>query len=257
MPTSPIILPQTSNAPLMDAIGRATGGMVHNWQENKKNIAEGGMLETALKQLAQNPNATTQDVLATFAGLQQQGVSPQTVQSYMEAYPKFQTAQSKVKGEEPGKGEDLKSVFSRMKEIREGGRTGYSLSGLTPKGRSERAEFNTLGEMFMAQLIPLVNRGALSKPRFDYIKGLIPRSTDTDAAIDGKLSALSRIFDIETGQMKSEAQPEAEKSSERQQSEPAVKKIKLRHKGSKQIGEVPEEKFMSLSPADQELYEKM
>lgn len=90
----------------------------------------------------------------------------------------------------------LGDTFSRAEEILKGGNTGIFTGGkLTPQGRKDRAELDTLSEVFISQLIPLLNpKGTISKERFNYIKSLAPNSSDTDATIEGKLAALRKIF---------------------------------------------------------------
>jgi len=104
-----------------------------------------------------------------------------------------QETQKKIKAKE-----HVQEAYDRVKEILDTGYTGYSLTGLTPEGRELRSELDTLSEIFLANLIPLLNpRGAISKDRFNYLKGLIPNSWDTDAAMKGKLEALKATFGLE------------------------------------------------------------
>ena len=59
-----------------------------------------------------------------------------------------------------------------------------------------------MSEVFISHLIPLLNpKGTISKERFNYIKGLVPNSKDTDSAFKGKLKALERIFKVGQGQL--------------------------------------------------------
>jgi len=91
----------------------------------------------------------------------------------------------------------VQKAYDRTQEILDSGYTGYSLTGLTPEGRKLRNELDTLSEVYISNLIPLLNpKGTMSKERFNYIKNLAPNSWDTDAAIKGKMSALKEIFDL-------------------------------------------------------------
>jgi len=93
--------------------------------------------------------------------------------------------------------ENLEYAFNRIEELMETGHTGVSYGRFTPQGREDRAELDTLSEMFIGALIPILNpRGVISKPRFDYIKSLAPRSTDYNSEIRGKLKALKKIFKL-------------------------------------------------------------
>jgi len=93
------------------------------------------------------------------------------------------------------KREKLQGAFDRTEEILASGVTGFTLSGATPKGRRARAELDTLSEIFVGELIPILNpRGTLSKERMAYIRSLVPESGDSDQKIKGKLAGLKRIF---------------------------------------------------------------
>ena len=94
--------------------------------------------------------------------------------------------------------EKLNYAFDRTIQLLEGGNTGkFTFGHLTPEGRQDRAELSNLSEIFVANLIPIINpRGTLSKPRFEYIKNLTPQENDTDATIKGKLKALKEIFSL-------------------------------------------------------------
>lgn len=96
----------------------------------------------------------------------------------------------------------VQDAYNRVNEILESGYTGWSPTGLTPEGREQRSELDTLSEVFISNLIPLLNpKGTISKDRFNYIKSLAPTSWDTDAVMKGKLKALSDIFGLEGSQM--------------------------------------------------------
>jgi len=106
-----------------------------------------------------------------------------------------QRNEKQIKSEEGT--QQVQSAFNRVEEILGSGATGFSLRALMPRGRQERAELDTLGEVFISHLIPLLNpKGTISQGRFNYIKGLAPSSTDTDATIKGKMAALKGIFKL-------------------------------------------------------------
>jgi len=54
-----------------------------------------------------------------------------------------------------------------------------------------------LSSSLEAALLPLVNKGVLSRERFKYLVGLLPKSTNTVATNKGKMKALRREFGME------------------------------------------------------------
>lgn len=106
--------------------------------------------------------------------------------------------------------ERITDVFQRQEELLKRGNIGLGSYPklLTEAGREDRAEFDTLGAAIESQLLPLLNKGVLSKPRFDYLLKNIPSSSDTQAKIRGKIKALKREFELlenKNGSIKSEA----------------------------------------------------
>ena len=108
--------------------------------------------------------------------------------------------QKKFEEEEQKKAESKKHVqkaFDRVEEILNSGYTGYSLTGLSPEGRKQRSELDTLSEVFASNMIPLLNpKGTMPESRFKFIKTLLPSSWDTDATMKGKMAALKEIFEL-------------------------------------------------------------
>lgn len=132
-------------------------------------------------------------------GYQQAGLNPDLPESINRELIKQRIAQAPT--QEPSQ-ELVKNAFDRVEQILGSGVTGFSPTGLSPKGRESRAELDTLGEVFISHLIPLLNpKGTISKERFNYIKGLVPSSSDTDAKIKGKLNALRNIFAMPATEM--------------------------------------------------------
>ncbi len=104
----------------------------------------------------------------------------------------------------------VQKAYDRVKEILDTGYTGFSFTGLSPEGRQQRAEMDTLGEIFLANFIPLVNpKGTMSKQRFEYIQSKIPSSWDMDATIKGKLDALKEIFELEDHSTEKSSSPDS------------------------------------------------
>jgi len=98
----------------------------------------------------------------------------------------------------------LNTAFNRAEQILKGGYTGKTIKSFGKTGRQERAELNNLSEIFISNLIPLINpRGTMSKERFNYIKNLTPQGHDTDETIRGKLDSLRTIFEMNPDQLSS------------------------------------------------------
>lgn len=120
---------------------------------------------------------------------------------------KLELQRQKLRGKtelSPEKQEGLQDVFNRQAQLLKGGRLGIKVSPLHPKANpilnpqsaEERAEFDTLGATFESIFKDLVNTGVLSKPRFEYLLSLIPKSSDRDRTIKGKMKALGRIPEL-------------------------------------------------------------
>lgn len=131
---------------------------------------------------------------------QEQGLNPDLPESINKELIK----KKEVEGKKVEEGNELvRNAFNRAQEILDSGSTGYSVGAATSNGRELRSELDTLSEVFISHLIPLLNpKGSISKERFNYIKSLVPSSTDTDAKIKGKLKGLKDIFRIENEENK-------------------------------------------------------
>lgn len=140
--------------------------------------------------------------------LVESGLSPQEAIATAGILQKQQAAQQKARGKTtltPEKQEGLKSVYSRMQELLNQGRLGISKSPihlkanpyLNPQSVEDRAEFDTLNANFEAILKDMVNTGVLSKPRFEYLLSILPKSSDRDRKIKGKLKALAQIPELQ------------------------------------------------------------
>ena len=123
----------------------------------------------------------------------------------------------------------MTDVLSRQLNLLKGKNIGFSKAPLllTEKGREDRAEFDTLGASIEAALLPLLNKGVLSKSRFEFILKNIPNSKDTIGKIKGKIKALEREFKISLPALHGE-----EKESKTLDKEMAMKFLKAA-KGNK------------------------
>lgn len=175
---------------------------------------EGDLIRRILTQVAPDRR---QDAMQFLQRQGQQRAAAQQSQAYEQAGLNPNLPESlnrellRARGKEQGKTleskEKIQDAFSRAEEILSSGATGISIGALTPQGRELRSELDTLGEVFISQLIPLLNpRGTISQSRFNYIKSLVPQSSDTDAKIKGKLAALKDIFKLEGEKNKMESE---------------------------------------------------
>jgi len=253
MPTSPIIFEALSN----DAVARATGalgeglaGFYNKGQQKNQQAAQGTILEQALKEISQNPNATVSDVLAKMANLQSQGISPQASQPYlaplMQEMQGRQQAQAKQQQTQAPLQNALKTI-ARQRELLKSGSVGQMLgfgsrktgSTFSKEGRKDRAEYERLGKSLIqfASSIPIRN-----KAEFETLaKGLY----DTDVPIpelEGSLDAIERIVKQNLG-MEVESGPSDF--------------VEVTHKASGKKAKVPRSEIQRLSPAQISEYDIM
>lgn len=252
MPGSPITFNSLDNTVLADTIGRATGGFLGDYKRGQQAKNEGTLLQEAFQQLSQNPNATTPDIMSLLAGLQKQGVSPQTIQQYGE--PLIRGVQAQQKGQTSNGLEIASKALDSLESLI--GQEGIGISGvLNPSGK---ARYNRgVFESTQAAILPLFKsmfpRGMTEK-EFKFIQDkYIPQPSDTEEKIKGKISGLRQLL----SNSQQSSPPELPKTSERQQNEKPLDSIKLRHKGSGKIAEVPRERFAGLPVPEQELYEQI
>lgn len=202
-------------------VGTNVGGAIRGAQERsaiddilEQANASGNeeSVQNAMNQILQRVSPERQQMaMQVLQGKQQQIARQRQAQAYQERglNPNLPEGLNKELIKQQGKGEQkstnndlVKNAFSRVEDILSSGYTGLNPLGITPEGREQRAELDTLGEVFISHLIPLLNpKGTISKERFNYIKGLVPNSFDTDAKIKGKLNALKEIFGMQQPKM--------------------------------------------------------
>lgn len=106
----------------------------------------------------------------------------------------------KIKKEEEEKSKDVtQNAFNELAGlIPKVGRTGILTSKLGGDTAKAYANFTSLTGALEALLVEKVNRGALSNKRFEYItETLLPKPHDTQAEIEGKLSGLASILELD------------------------------------------------------------
>jgi hypothetical protein len=78
------------------------------------------------------------------------------------------------------------------------GRSGIITSNLGGDTAQAFAQFTTLTGALEANLVDMVSRGTLSNTRFNYIKNdLLPKPSDTQAEIKGKLTGMALMLDLD------------------------------------------------------------
>ncbi len=93
------------------------------------------------------------------------------------------------------KQEGLQNTFNELGNMVIENQPGIGISpgtkiGLNRKGVENRNKFNSLRTRIEGALVPLVNKGALSKERFKFILDNVPLASDSQRSIVGKLKGL-------------------------------------------------------------------
>ena len=154
------------------------------------------------------PEAGPEDVIKSM--FSSRGISPERAKTVGELIITSREKASKAREEKglvsAARRSGLQDSFNRMSSILKGGSTGL-VPGVFPKAREDRSEFDGLAANFEAALMPLVSKGALAKPRFDYLMSLLPKSNNTDATNRGLMKALAREFGLDISKLEAPQEP--------------------------------------------------
>lgn len=166
-------------------IGQGIASGLNDMLKQKENKRALGGLSPFFKQIGLDDNEI--DTIVNS------GLDPQLA---ITATVNFAKQKAKTAQETSG---NVQGIFNTMSEMLAKDLPGIGISpktriGLDPEGSQNRAEFDSLRGGIESALIPLVNKGALSKNRFDYILSLIPNASDRQRAILGKLKGLSKVL---------------------------------------------------------------
>lgn len=135
-----------------------------------------------------------------------------------------------IKREELGmkkksEGQDLRvaqKAYNRMAELLKKGNIGYGsgIYALTGgKTAEDIGEFSSLSGALESILKDKVSKGVLSKDRFNYIvETLLPKPTDRQATIKGKLKGLAEILELDSSVLGDEEIPEKPSKSKKKES---------------------------------------
>ena len=110
-------------------------------------------------------------------------------------------------GEKLKKGEDAKKItqdaFNRIVDIIPHVGRGSDFMGMFGGKTAEKSgEFSSLTGALESHLVEMVNKGTLSNTRFKYItETLLPKPTDTQDTIKGKMKGLAAILDLDSGKL--------------------------------------------------------
>lgn len=90
-------------------------------------------------------------------------------------------------------------VFNEMAGMVAGDEAGIGVSPLTfagfdRSGVENRNKFNSMRSRMESILVPMVNKGNLSNTRFNFIMEQIPKASDSQRSIVGKLQGLSKAL---------------------------------------------------------------
>lgn len=108
----------------------------------------------------------------------------------------------KLQPQAQGGQQGLQEAFNEMGKLLSEDAAGIGISpltaiGLNPKGSENRAYFDRLATRVESALLPLVSKGALSKERFQYILDQLPKSSDRQRVILGKLKGLAKDLNLD------------------------------------------------------------
>lgn len=147
-----------------------------------------------LEGLSSNPEMSVMDQIKAFSALtpnSQSALAP----IYAKILPQQTEADIKKRGEQQALA-DTQKIFNEQVKLLADNATGIGVSpgtklGLSRKGTENRAYFDTLRQRYEKVLLPQVNKGAISDFRFNYIMDLIPKASDSQRVIAGKLRGLA------------------------------------------------------------------
>ena len=194
-------------------------------QQLGSGISEG--IGASLNQMLQQKQSRSQlkglTPLLQQAGLDERQIN-EVVSSGLDPKIVAQSAQNliRTKGAEDIKSEQQKRItqdsFDRMAELLKGKNLGLGskiIGYARPKVAEDVAEFESLNGALESALVERVNKGTLSNTRFKYItETLLPKPTDREAVIRGKLKALAKELDLDPSVLIGESKEGVSEESE-------------------------------------------
>ncbi len=166
---------------------------------------------------AQAQNKQASQMASQMLGFDVSGLDPQTRnQLVMEAFKqqgaqnlqsnKFANEMQKTNAKEDEKDEShqlTQNAFNRIVELVPSLGRGSDIMGMFGGKTAEKSgEFTSLTGALESHLVEMVNKGTLSNTRFKYItETLLPKPTDTQDMIKGKLKGLATILNLDSGKL--------------------------------------------------------
>lgn len=190
----------------LSPLGRTLAAKVKQTQDEEKNLSQGSMLQSVLRQI-EEAGANGQDlpfekIAGIIAGGQSQGLDPDRAEKLMKQYadylPKKQAANSKNKEDNKVR-EKLQTLQTGLGTIQDmkklipfAGPSNY-LSGLLPGDvQKKRAKLSQLG----TSLIPLVSAGVpiRNQQEFNEYKKTITNPNSNQSELEGALEGIQSLI---------------------------------------------------------------
>ncbi len=132
--------------------------------------------------------------------------TPAAQKNYFDSQKPKEKTKDEIKKEELEEGKQrAQEVFNEMADIVKTGNIGFgsgvkgSIPFIGANNAKDTGKFNSLTGGLEAILVDLVSRGTLSNARFKYItETLLPKPTDRDNEIIGKLEGLAVLLDLDS-----------------------------------------------------------
>jgi len=196
--------------------------------------------EAALKDKATKTAAEVKEILTKAGETEEEAQRLSTILTPSSANARYRTnvATQKVedKKTEKQKSEDKEKQIAQkaydniVQLVPDAGVGTGALSYFGGKNAKTLGEFTSLTGALESILVDKVSRGTLSNARFNYIKDtLLPKATDTQAEIKGKLKGLATILELDDASLQ---QLDEKKSKKKETRKAPEGKVRVMLKGS-------------------------
>lgn len=177
---------------LTPQINQTVGNLVQGFKQRGINKSD----QAIINQFESNPNMSPMEMLANYGRL-----SPEKQQAYtpvIQQFLKTNAIQESKERESQSAHEDISQSVNSLIDKLESGEVGKfnQWNQLFAKGRENRAYFDVLAVGIESRLAQMLGKGTLNQKRFDYLMGLLPKASNTDATNRGKLKAFVEEFKV-------------------------------------------------------------